>query len=127
MNFNATKCYTISIGLGQLSSKFYSLNGTILKSVPTNTYLGILFIDDLTWSNHISSCTKKANSSFGFITRNLKHCPETFRKNAYLALVRPILEYGAAVWDPHLKKDIDKLERVQRSAAETVVFNLKRK
>ena len=117
MNFNATKCYTMSIGLGKLSSKFYSLNSTILKSVPTNPYLGILFTDDLTWSNHISSCSKKANSSLGFIRRNLKHCPKPCRKNAYLALVRPILEYGAAVWDPHLKKDIDKLERVQRSAA----------
>lgn len=37
--------------------------------------------------------------------------------SAYLSLIRPILEYGAIVWDPHLKKDIDKLERVQRSAA----------
>ena len=117
MHFNASKCYTMSLGLGDLSSKFYSLNNTILKSVPTNPYLGILFTDDLTWSNHISNCTKKANSSLGFIRRNLKHCPKPCRRNAYLALVRPILEYGAAVWDPHLKKDIDKLERVQRSAA----------
>ena len=60
---------------------------------------------------------KKANSSLGFIKRNLRHCPKSCRRNAYLSLIRPILEYGAIVWDPHLKKDIDKLERVQRSAA----------
>ena len=27
------------------------------------------------------------------------------------------LEYGAAVWDPYLKQDIEKLERIQRQAA----------
>ena len=123
MRFNASKCYIMSLGTGNLSSKFYSLNNTILKTVPTNPYLGILFTDDLTWSNHISKCSKKANSSLGFIKRNLRHCPQTCRRNAYLALVRPVLEYGAVVWDPHLKKDIDKLERVQRSAARFIAGN----
>ena len=117
MRFNASKCYIMSLGTRKLSSKLYSLNNTILKTVPTNPYLGILFTDDLTWSNHIGKCTKKANSSLGFIKRNLRHCPKSCRRNAYLSLIRPILEYGAIVWDPHLKKDIDKLERVQRSAA----------
>ena len=32
------------------------------------------------------------------------------------AIIRSSLECGAAVWSPHLKKDIDKLERVQRAA-----------
>ena len=41
----------------------------------------------------------------------------TCRRNAYLALIRPILEYGALVWNPHLKMDKGKLESVQRSAA----------
>lgn len=36
---------------------------------------------------------------------------------AYLALVRPMLEYGATVWDSQYKTDIDKLERIQARAA----------
>ena len=32
----------------------------------------------------------------------------------YKSLVRPILEYFSPVWSPFLRKDIDKLERVQR-------------
>ena len=123
MSFNATKCYTMTLGTGKLSSKFYLLNKTILKTVPTNPYLGILFTDNLTWSNDISKSTKKANSSLGFLRRNLTHCPKNCKRNAYLALVRPILEYGAVVWDPHLQKDIDKLERVQRSAARFIAGN----
>ena len=41
-------------------------------------------------------------------------------KNIYVAYVRPKLEYAAPVWNPHLKKHIQKLERVQRHATRMV-------
>ena len=72
------------------------------------------------WSSHITKITKKANSTLGFIRRNLKHCPESSRKTVYLALVRSTLEYSSIVWDPILVKDINKLEKVQRQAARFV-------
>jgi len=36
---------------------------------------------------------------------------------AYKSLVRPILEYGAACWDPYRECQINALERVQKRAA----------
>ena len=68
-----------------------------------------------THQRHICS---KASSRLGFIRtrRNLQHCPLTTRKNAYLALVRSSLEYGAAIWDPYYKTDIDRIEKIQSRA-----------
>ena len=38
-------------------------------------------------------------------------------------MVRPKLEYASAVWDPHLSKDINAIEKVQRIAARWVKSN----
>ena len=35
-------------------------------------------------------------------------------------MVRSVMEYSAIIWDPHLRKDIELLERVQRRAARFV-------
>ena len=47
--------------------------------------------------------TKKGNSNTKSLT--------------YMSLVRPILEYGAACWDPYREGQISALDRVQKKAA----------
>ena len=61
--------------------------------------------------------TRKLGTNYyviGFLRRNLSYCPTACRRNAYLSLVRSVIEYGAIVWDPYLQQDIDRLDRVQR-------------
>jgi hypothetical protein len=42
---------------------------------------------------HISNILTKANTSLGFIRRNLGRCPTNIKRQVYLSLVRPHLEY----------------------------------
>ena len=65
----------------------------------------------------------KASRSSGLIKRNLWNCPRKVRETAYTSIVRPKLEYASASWDPHYKKDISTLERVQRKAARFCLQN----
>ena len=123
MSFNATKCNVMSIR--PKSSKFYELDDTILKSASSTPYLGVEISDDLKWSTHVNNISKKANSKLGFVRRNLKNCSTENKKTAYMALVRSVLEYGSAVWDPHTQTDINRLERVQRCSVRFITGDYK--
>ena len=71
----------------------------------------------MSFSPHISNITSNAIKSLNFVRRNLNNCDELVKSAAYLGLIRPKLEYASSVWDPHLSKDIQAIERVQRIAA----------
>ena len=96
------------------------------KKIQSAKYLGIELSNDLKWSRHISQIASKANKTSAFISRNLKGCLITTQTHCFKTLVRPIVEYASSVWDPHLKKDINTLERIQSSAARRItnIFSL---
>ena len=53
------------------------------------------------WGKHIEETCNKAFKILGLLKRNLSSCPQKVKMLAYKALIRPILEYASAVWDPH--------------------------
>ncbi|KAL4147794.1 hypothetical protein QTP88_002143 [Uroleucon formosanum] len=53
--------------------------------------------------------------TLGFVMRLAKYFGlESSLKALYCSIVRPILEYGAKIWDPHTAVNARQLERVQR-------------
>ena len=95
MSFNPSKCTVIRITTGRKKKVYhssYSLHGQQLE----------------------------ANRTVGFLRRNFKQCTKEVKAATYSTMVRPVLEYSATVWDPHLQKDIKSLEQVQRRAARYV-------
>ena len=71
-------------------------------------------------SGRLIDITAKASRTVGFLWRNLYNCTEEIREATYYTLVHPTLEYASAVWDPFRTTDINRLEQVQRRAAQFV-------
>ena len=74
----------------------------------------------LTWKEHVNNICSKAIKAKAFLQRNLHQCPASIKSNCYTSLVRPILEYAAIVWSPHLQCQKNQIEKIQRSAARFV-------
>ena len=52
----------------------------------------------------------------GAIRRSFTDLNSDNFRNLFTTMIRPHLEYAAAVWSPHMKKDIQLIENVQRRA-----------
>ena len=124
MRFQPVKC-----NMMQLTNKHnkiqasFTLEGTVLENVDSIKYLGVTITSDLKWNSHIRNVCSKANRTLGFLRRNLFSCPQDVKEAAYKSLVRPILEYGSTVWDPHYNGLNDELENVQKRAVRFVTRN----
>ena len=80
-------------------------------------YLGVTITSDLTWSKHIHSLCTKARKMLGLLYRTFyTDSSSTSLLKLYATVIRPSLEYACQVWDPHLVKDVEKLEGVQKFA-----------
>ena len=62
----------------------------------------------------------KAYSVRGFLQRNLRKCSTSVKSKAYLAFVRPIVEYASVIWSSYTNCDKTVLEGVQRKATRFV-------
>ena len=63
----------------------------------------------------------KARKLLGLLYRQFyNHATTDTIKQLYVSLIRPHLEYAAPLWDPHLQKDVDMLENVQKFAMKLI-------
>ena len=124
MKFNSDKCYVLRISASRSPLiTNYKLGDSILQETKTHTYLGVDIQHDLKWNTHINRITASASRTLGFVRRNLSSCNKETKKAAYIALVRPTVEYCSAVWDPYTKELTQKVEKIQRRAARMVYNN----
>ncbi len=127
MAFHPDKCNTIHFTRSLNPLEFtYSIRGQDLDTVQHIKYLGVTLSDNLSWKRHIHNITGKASRTLGFLKRNLPINSTSIKETACKALVRPQVEYAAAVWDPGYKDDIRILEQVQKRAARWVLHRYHR-
>ena len=96
------------------------MNGTQLKSIEREKDLGVTVSNDLKPSQQCSEVVKKANEIIGFVGRSFEHKSKEVILTLYNLLVQPHLEYCVQARSPYYKKDINKLERVQRRVTKMI-------
>lgn len=86
--------------------------------------LGLIFSDNLSWSDHYKVIFKSAYGQLNLIKRTFSNaCPLFVKWLLYTSLVRSKLTYCSQVWWPLFLKDDINLERIQCRATKFIVGN----
>ena len=100
--FYISKCEHLTISNKRLPlNSEYKIGNTAINKVASAKYLGVTITQNLSWKEHITKIINKANSTHGFLQRNLQQCSINVKSLAYVTYVRPIVEYDSVVWSPH--------------------------
>ena len=110
---SVSKCKALHIG-GNNPIYDYSLFGNTLESVSTTFDLGVWITGNLKSTTHCNHIVKTAKQRCALIRKCFVSNNRDILFWAFCVFVRPLLEYASPVWSPHLHKDIDYVESVQR-------------
>ena len=117
MSFNTKKCSVLEFGKSKrrVVGNYFLNNEKIMKRTEEKD-LGVVVTDNLNFGKHINKITGETYN----LVRNIKvaftYLDEEMVKKLVTTMIRPRLEYAALVWSPNLKKEIRKVERIQRAA-----------
>ena len=117
LQFNATKCRQMFISRKRthsLTPPSLYVDGTALLQVSEYKYLGVVVTSDLSWQPHITNTCNEERKLIGLLYRRFYESSNS--TTLLLSFVRPCLEYSSATWSPHLKGEIEIIEKVQKYA-----------
>ena len=119
MLFNFGKCKCLHTGPGNTGMN-YEMGGTILSITVKEKDLGVTMNANMKVSEQCRIAASKGNQILGMIRRNITYKEKSLIIPLYKAIVRPHLEYCIQAWNPHLRKDVDMLEKIQRRATKLI-------
>ena len=92
----------------------FQLNSTTIPSTRSIKDLGITIQNNLKWEVHINNIYGKAASLSYRILKCFRSKNIWTLLLLYKSYVRPLLVFNTEVWSPYFKKDIDRIESVQK-------------
>ncbi len=96
------------------------LNGCQVNFVNEHKHVGIWLNKKLDWKTHISNLASKANSRMGILRKFKYKLPRVVLNQCYLSYVRPLMEYGGALFANEDDKDLKLLDDIQMEALHIV-------
>ena len=97
-----------------------TLGGRLLEVHESEKDLGVLVQYNLKVDKQCCKAANDANKKLGMIKRWFKNKSKEIMLPLYKSMVRPHLDYCIQAWKPHLRKDVDKFERVPRRATKMI-------
>ena len=98
----------------------YEMGGTILSKTVKEKDLGVTMNANMKVSEQCRIAVSKGNQVIGMIRRNITYIEKSLIVPLYKAIVRPHLGYCIQAWNPHLRKDIDMIEKIQRRTTKLI-------
>jgi len=100
IKINPGKSKAVSFTKARVKERIrYYFGEQLILEASSFKYLGIIIFSDLSWADHVNCTLRKAWKALHFIIRILKKGNNNTKHLAYMATVRPIVEYGAVCWD----------------------------
>jgi ribonucleases P/MRP protein subunit RPP40 len=126
------KCQSLNIGSKAVvqnsvaATRIFHINQEDIPNVESVTDLGVIIDSSLKFSLHIRNIVRKASSRCYLILKCFLSKDTQSLVRAFKTYVRPLLEYNSVIWSPHLLKDINLIEKVQRRFTKRLrgLFNL---
>jgi hypothetical protein len=124
LKFNTKKTVHLPISYSTTLDSDYAMEDAAIRQESTMDDLGITISTNLRWTTHINQIITKAHQRLGLIIRTLGYdAPKQAKQNAYVAMVRSVLEYGSSIWSPVDKDTLRKIEKIQRKATNFITNN----
>ena len=119
MSFNVDKCSVMHIGHNNMQSN-YNMSNQQLPTTDQQRDLGIIITIDRKWLKQTEKSCRTANRVLGFIARNFRYKNKELILTLYKSLVCPHLEHSVQFCSPHLRRNIDKMDKILRRATEMI-------
>ena len=125
MSFNYDKCKVMHFGKKNIEKEYKMDLGHdkpphIIEKTSVERDLGIMISKDLKWVDQTVKATNAAKAIIAQLRNSFTYFDAELVRLLYVSLIRPHLEYAVPVWNPYLRKDIEKIENVQHRATKLV-------
>ena len=123
LGFNCEKCKCLHLGKNNKNHIYNIQQGKVSNNMSTTFLekdLGVNIDPKLDFEEHINIQTKKAKRLSGMILRTFDSRTSNILIPIFKSLIRPVLEYGNVVWSPYLRKNINKIEHIQRNYTKNI-------